>query len=312
MILVSDKDASLVYHIVVPTIDARASRYSERADITARSLLVTVFGDSIAPAGGKIWIGDLIKLIKPFSFSDRLVRTSVFRLGADGWFDTERIGRRSRYSLSATARLEFEAADRRIYYPPADNWDNEWTIVFANENELDDTGKAAFARALRWQGFGRLAAGVFASPTAAPDAVGSAAARVGLTVPLPIARARFDDLGTLLHRESFSADFGLDESAEAYETFLDAWKWFKTVDTDDGNAAFLVRSMMVNDFRRARLADPELPKPLLPANWSGGAAYERAAEIFHEVDGAASEYLAAEWSLVSPSTDRFAPRQTGK
>jgi phenylacetic acid degradation operon negative regulatory protein len=46
----------------------------------ARSLLVTVFGDSVAPHGGRAWLGSLIGLLAPFGISERLVRTSVYRL----------------------------------------------------------------------------------------------------------------------------------------------------------------------------------------------------------------------------------------
>ncbi|MEZ5342479.1 MAG: PaaX family transcriptional regulator C-terminal domain-containing protein [Acidimicrobiales bacterium] len=287
------------------SIRTRAANYGERADITARTMLITVFGDSIAPSGGAIWIGDLINLMKPFSFSDRLVRTSLFRLGEDGLFDTERIGRRSRYSLSRTAQEEFAAADARIYYQPAVDWDNEWTIVFANDHRLDDTTKAALARALRWQGFGRLAAGVFASPTAARSTVAVAASRVGIDIALPTARARFSDLDALVQRDTFDADFGVDESAAAYNNFIADWRWFKGLGEEDGHAAFLVRSMMVHDFRRARLADPELPAPLLPPRWPGQRAYERAAQIFHTVDAAASAYLGETWGLKAPALHRF-------
>src|SRR5213080_3968262 len=47
--------------------------------LRAKSLVTTVFGDSIAPHGGAVWLGSLIELLAPFGISDRLVRTSVFR-----------------------------------------------------------------------------------------------------------------------------------------------------------------------------------------------------------------------------------------
>jgi phenylacetic acid degradation operon negative regulatory protein len=43
----------------------------------SKSLVMTIFGDSIAPHGGTIWLGSLIELLAPFGVSARLLRTSV-------------------------------------------------------------------------------------------------------------------------------------------------------------------------------------------------------------------------------------------
>ncbi len=56
----------------------------------AKSLVMTLFGDVITPHGGEVWLGSLIELLAPFGISDRLVRTSVYRLAEEGWLDAER------------------------------------------------------------------------------------------------------------------------------------------------------------------------------------------------------------------------------
>jgi len=68
--------------------------------LRANSLLITIYGDAIAPRQQSIWLGSLISLAGLFGLLPRLVRTSAFRLTADGWFDATRIGRRSYYGLS--------------------------------------------------------------------------------------------------------------------------------------------------------------------------------------------------------------------
>ena len=72
----------------------------EQPDISARSVLVTVLGDSVLPVTKTVWLSSLFELARPFGFSERLVRTSMFRLAAEGWVSNERVGRRSRYSLT--------------------------------------------------------------------------------------------------------------------------------------------------------------------------------------------------------------------
>ena len=45
--------------------------------VRANSLIITIYGDSIAPHGGSVWLGSFINLVKPLGINDRLVRTSV-------------------------------------------------------------------------------------------------------------------------------------------------------------------------------------------------------------------------------------------
>ena len=72
----------------------------ERHPPRAKSLCVTLMGDAIVPHGGLVWLSDLIELVVPLGINERLLRTSVFRLVAQGWLRSERHGRRSLYRLS--------------------------------------------------------------------------------------------------------------------------------------------------------------------------------------------------------------------
>ena len=89
----------------------------------SKSVVMTVFGDAITPRGGAAWLGSLIGLMAPFGISDRLVRTSIFRLAEEGWLDAAREGRRSLYTLTAQGRSRFERAYQRIYSPSDLHWD---------------------------------------------------------------------------------------------------------------------------------------------------------------------------------------------
>src|SRR5258708_28904997 len=93
------------------------------------SLLITVFGDSIAPRGGAVTLGSLIRLAAPFGLTERLVRTSVARLARDGWLAAKRSGRRSEYRLTRTRAARFADATRRIYGESPSVWDGKWTLV---------------------------------------------------------------------------------------------------------------------------------------------------------------------------------------
>ena len=60
-------------------------QFQAQRPLRSGSLIITVYGDAIAPRGGTTWLGSLIALLEPFGLNPRLVRTSVFRLAKDVW-----------------------------------------------------------------------------------------------------------------------------------------------------------------------------------------------------------------------------------
>ena len=75
-------------------------RFRASRPLRAGSLLITIFGDAIAPRGGAVTLGSLIRLAAPFGLTERLVRTSVARLAQRRLAVARRAGRRSEYRLS--------------------------------------------------------------------------------------------------------------------------------------------------------------------------------------------------------------------
>jgi phenylacetic acid degradation operon negative regulatory protein len=137
--------------------------FHRQRPIRGGSLLITIFGDSIAPRGGAITLGSLIGLARPFGLTERLVRTSVARLARDGWLEARREGRRSEYRLTPLGQDRFAEATRRIYGEIPNSWDGQWTLLVlpppANGGRRQDVRDE-----LRWLGFGQVSPGVFAHP----------------------------------------------------------------------------------------------------------------------------------------------------
>ena len=104
----------------------------------------------------------LIELLAPMGVSQRLVRTSVFRLTREGWLMAEKVGRRSYYGLTGAGRRRFEKAFKRVYSGVQPAWDGAWTLVVLNQLNADlrrDTRQE-----LEWMGFGAFAPTVLAHP----------------------------------------------------------------------------------------------------------------------------------------------------
>lgn len=289
------------------SVDDRARQFGARPENSARSVLVTLFGDSIVPLGGEVWLGDLIALMEPFGFSDRLVRTTIFRLAAEGWLEAERVGRRSRYCLTGFARSEFAAADARIYEDPVADWGGEWTLVFVDLAPLDDVQRESVVGHLRWLGFAHFAPGLYAIPGDGSARVADLESRLGLSAPFPVALARFIDHTPLIESGRLADGFDLDEVSERYQQVLGRYAGLVGDDLGRlvGRDAFLVRTMLVHDLRRATLVDPHLPAVLLPEDWPGTPARELAGSVYRAIDSAAWGWLRQETGLVAAAPIRF-------
>jgi len=260
----------------------------------ARSLIVTVWGDSLAPHGGEVWLSTLIRLLAPFGCNERLVRTSVFRLARNGWLGAKAAGRRSRYRLTAAGAHRFALAFRRVYASPSRSWDGTWEVVLLPDG-LGPAGRRSLREELAWEGFGALAPGVHARPARGRGDIAQVAAAHAAHGGLTMFSAR--DLsaapaGRLADRVSAAYDLGT--LAGEYRRFLarfagvvDAFRR----DAGDPEQAFVVRTLLVHEYRRARLRDPQLPFALLPHDWPGGAAHALCRDFYRLAQPLAEAYL---------------------
>ncbi len=289
--------------------------WGREPDISARSVLVTILGDTVAPLGCPVWLGDLIALAEPFGFSHRLVRTSLFRLAAEGWVTSERVGRRSRYSLTPYGRREIGSAEQRIYHQTTRRWDGWWTLVFLPDGEAAATDRGEKVaggpgRLLRWRGFAPIGDGVLARPGDHTVETRQLLDHEEITpVPL-VATARFDERAPEA-AGSFRHDSGLAAAEEAYARFEQRYTPFDGIAADavDPHVAFALRTMIVHDLRRARLRDPDLPTALLPDDWVGHRATDLAARIYRALTDDAWAWITEVTGLdVDPSTPPVSTR----
>ncbi len=56
---------------------------------------------------------------------------------------------------------------------------------------------------------------------------------------------------------------------------------------------FVLRTLLIHEFRRVTLHDPQLPAELLPENWPEATAYALCAGLYRRVHAGAERYLAA-------------------
>lgn len=281
----------------------------------APSLVVTVFGDAIAPHGGAVWLGGLIELLAAFEVSERLVRTSVFRLAEEGWLESRREGRRAVYGLTAAGLRRFEHAYRRIYAPPPGAWDGRWTLVLLPRAGDGAGRRAELRRELGWEGFALAAPGLFAHPRASAAALGEILDRLGARDEAFVFAAHATDgvsgrpLGELVAQcwplEALAADYG--GFIASFAPLAEAVR--AAAFGVEPREAFILRTLLIHAFRRVILHDPLLPPELLPAGWPGHAAYALCRELYQLTVRRAEEFLAA--TLEGVDGGALAPLATG-
>ncbi len=277
--------------------DLRAAVCSDGAP-SARNLLVTVFGDALLPHGEhtKIAVQALTALLESFSVNERLVRTSLTRLVNEGLLATTAAGRRSYYAVAPGAFELFRQADRRIYGGSQAAWDGSWTIVVIDGTEATAKRRARLRQELAWAGLGTVAPNVMASPMVDADVAAGVVAHVGGFSNVLVSRSSvIEGAGILGADELARRVANLDEIADRYDAFVARFERFDapTVSALEPELAFKLRTLLVAEFRRIALADPQLPAELLPSEWVGRRARVLAGTIYAGVATESEQFLAA-------------------
>ncbi len=256
----------------------------------AKSLLVTVWGDAIAPHGAGIWLGSLIRLVAPLGLNERLVRTSVLRLSREGWFTVAREGRRSYYGLTEFGHKALVAdPPRRIYAAAPTPWDGTWHLVLTNLGGIDRETRLQLRRELTWLGFGAVAPGVFAHPSPDRAGVERVLAKLGVA-----GRVEQMNATSERSRDLLQSCWDLEALRAAYRRFIERfrplWQALEKAPDPDPESCFVLRVLLIHEYRRIILRDPELPAELLSPDWEGGSARVLCRNLYRRVAAAAERY----------------------
>ncbi len=237
------------------------------------SLIVTVWGDAVAPRGGSLWLGSLQSVLDRFGCTPGQVRTAMSRLTEEGWLTRNRVGRLSYYRLGPRGEASFGAAAARIYATLTPAWDGSFRLVLSPD--------PAATEALSARAFGTLpglALGVSGPVEELPSGT-----PVLLATPRNAAEAR----------EVAARAWPLGALAGAYGRFLDAFSPLRD-EAVPAEEALPLRLLLVHEWRRVVLRDPALPAALLPEAWPGATARALVIELYRRLSPAAEAWLDTE------------------
>jgi phenylacetic acid degradation operon negative regulatory protein len=270
----------------VPTLSRRHAAGAP----SARGLLFTLLGEFALTGDGLAWTSAVLAAFARLGIEEKATRQALMRTAASGWLDPERVGRRTRWRLTASARRMLTEGAERIYSftGPAETWDGRWLLVYARIPDSDRRARHVVRTRLSWAGFGSLGAGVWISPHPDREAEAIGVLReAGAAQDAHVFVASRSGLADV--RVMVAAAWDLSAIEEQYEQFIEEFG-------DAEPADVMARQVeLVHAWRRFPAVDPGLPRELLPARWSG----LQAARLFGDRHQRWSDEAKQEWKRLN-------------
>ncbi|MGH9030756.1 MAG: PaaX family transcriptional regulator [Acidimicrobiia bacterium] len=241
---------------------------------SARSLLMTIFGNNVLPRGD-VWTGTVVDALSTLGVEEKTARQALARTAADGWLSGTRVGRRVRWSFTSAGRELFTRGAERIFSFGVDapTWDGAWLVLFTSVPETRRQLRHRLRTRLAWAGFGSPAPGVWLAPGPNREIEAKEVlAELGLADTASSFVAQYGTIGE--PRQLVAAAWDIAGLEASYEEFRAE---FAGVQPRGDTATFVAHTRLVDHWRRFPFLDPGLPSGLLPPRWVG----TRAAELFH-------------------------------
>lgn len=290
--------------------------FRQQSRMKAGSLIISFFGDAVLPRGGRIWLGSLIGLLKPLELNERLIRTAIFRLVKEEWMVAQTIGRRANYMLTPDGQRRFEATARQIYAANSPLWDRRWRLILTI-GELTAKQRERLRRALFWQGFGMVGSDCFIHPstplTAAFDALITDDMSDILKHLAPLIAAHADSDLSSSDTDIVNNAWDLAQLGASYTDFVSRYQPMldqlrrSAQDALDDESAFLLRTLLIHEYRRLVLRDPDLPDVLLPSDWPGQRARLLTKELYRRLLAPSERHIELHMKLADGTTPAALP-----
>ena len=241
---------------------------------SAPSLLLTVLGELVIPAGRPVWTGSLLYVLTGLGVAEQTARQTIARAADRGWIVSERVGREVCWSVTPTLTGMLDEITARVesLSSAPEVWDGD--AIFLNvmiPQEKKAVRKRLYS-ALGWAGFGNPMPGLWTNPHS--DRVAEANAIIedlGLRETTIMSIGRLADTG-LTAPEIIAQAWNLGDVAARYTTLLATYQDMEPAPGDEVLFSYLA---LVDEWSTFPAMDPQLPRDVLP-DWIG----RRAADTF--------------------------------
>lgn len=263
--------------------------------LSGTSLIISIFGDCIFQRGGVISLASLIQLMDVFGFNERSVRTAVFRLVQNDWLTSEKIGRTSYYRITEISRERIAAAHEKIYGMNQGEWDRKWDLVLLSSVDLGN--KAVLKKELEWLGFANIATNLMAYPSCDELQLQNLLFNLNMTEQVVVFRAE----ALHLWQESYptlkrmiEVNWPIEQLHQRYDKFINDFRnVLSLIEYGEFNElqAFQIRILLIHQYRRILLKDPNLPLELLPSDWLALTARNLTSNVYQMIISSSEEFF---------------------
>ena len=259
--------------------DPTGSRRRETGATSARSLLLTVLGEFARLRGVPIWTATLVSALGALGVEEKAARQALARTAAEGVLEAGRVGRRTRWTLSAPGERLLADGAGRIYgfMREQPRWDGRWIVLAVTVPETRRQLRHRLRTRLMWAGLGSPAPGLWVVPD--PSRLDEV---VGIVEDLGIGDSAMCWVGPVAlvgdPASIVRAAWPLADVEAAYHEFVARFSGRSVAGRGLAGlqAAFVAQVELVQAWRRFPFLDPALPAELLDRDWPG----PRAAAVF--------------------------------
>jgi phenylacetic acid degradation operon negative regulatory protein len=133
---------------------------------SARSLLFTVLGDLVWPAGKPVWTATLVQVLRGLGIEEQTARQAIARAASSDWITAARTGREVSWSLTPKLQRIFESGSLRVYSlsDSYSQWDGRWLVVLPTIPASHRSVRRPLYTGLTWAGLGNPAPGLWVTP----------------------------------------------------------------------------------------------------------------------------------------------------
>jgi phenylacetic acid degradation operon negative regulatory protein len=223
------------------------------------------------------WLSSVIELMQPLGYTERAIRTALFRLGEHQELTIERHGRRSLCMLAPAVIASLQAMIGRLNTPPARSFGEEWTML-VNSGGLGAVRYAEARKHLQSMDYCQLSSNVLARPASYRDTA-PAVLPSGQEHGLALFDVSGAQLAAAVRQPLFGqTDWDLETAAAQYRQFHQRFQPLRLLLAQRGaindQQAYRLRLLVSHAYQHCRRNDPLLPQELLPEQWPAMDAYQ--------------------------------------
>ncbi|MDQ3030105.1 MAG: PaaX family transcriptional regulator [Actinomycetota bacterium] len=234
--------------------------------MNARSALFDVYGDHLRPRGGAAPVAALVRLMGALDIAAPAVRTAISRMVRQRWLAPVKTTTGPGYQLTPRAEHRLTDAAARIYRSGIAPWDGRWHLLVLAHVPVRAT-RERVRTGLSYLGYAPLRDDTWVSPRSSTE-VDALLTAEGVQAHRFHAFHEGEAIGLT------ATAWDLDALGDAYACWLEEARVLaaQASDRPTDRDAFVVRSLLVHEWRKFLFRDPGLPSELLPKRWPGHQA----------------------------------------